>query len=722
MAKKEENKKILLEVKIPRESEETPEAFASILSNLSSVLTTSKLKHILKKEPKSISLEIACINQSIHFYIVVDSELKEYVESQIIAQYPLALIIEQKDYLWDLPGKYSFTYGQLVLGKKYYYPIKDYQEFKEVDPLASVLGILTKAKEDEMFLIQLIITSAPSNWQHNGYSAISPQPKQPGEPAPQVPGRNLIQDKISKPAFKVSARILTGSKDAYTKKLLLNSLAGSFGSFSQGEGNLIKLKKPSSFSRKKLVDAIFKRKFYPSAKAQYFNIAEIASLYHFPSNKLSSIHNISWATSFASEPPENLPTSDSPEKENINFFARTNFKNKITTFGIRLEDRRRHNYIVGKTGTGKSTLIANMVINDIRNKRGVAVIDPHGDLSEILLDYIPSYRVNDVIYLDPSQKERSFVLNPLEVKEKAQKELAVSGIIAIFQKIYGHSWGPRLEHILRNTLFTLSEVPEATFMDISRFLTESSYRDKYVEKTKDPVIRNFWHEEFDKMSPSLRSEAISPILNKVGQFLSAGSIRNVVGRPHSTIDLEQIMNNQKILILNLSQGKLGEDSSSLLGAMFITKLQLAAMNRVNMEEQKRQDFFLYVDEFQNFATTSFIKILSEARKYRLNLTLANQYLAQVSEDVQKAIMGNTGNLVSFIVGANDANILSKEFGEIYKSNDLTSLDKYQIAVKLTIENHISRPFLAYTLPLPNSKTQNRQKVLKVSSDRYTKAV
>ncbi|MCR4324804.1 MAG: type IV secretion system DNA-binding domain-containing protein [Candidatus Curtissbacteria bacterium] len=722
MPAKNAEEKIILEIKIPRESEETPESFASLLSNLTGLLSNSRISQVLRKEPKSIALEIACFDQSIHFFIIIPTSIKEYIESQITAQYPVALMLPQKDYLSDWLGKFSFAHAQLVFGKPYYYPIRTFADFKDIDPLSSVLATMSKAKEQEVFLVQFIITAAPSSWQRQGYSALAPKQRAPGEVQEQIPGRNLIQDKISKQGLKVSARILTGTSDAFTKKILLDSLAGSFGSFSQGEGNYLKLKKPSGFSRNKLLKAIFERKFYPCQRSQYFNTAELASLYHFPSQKLSSVHNISWGTSFASEPPENLPTPDSADKENINFFARTNFKNKLTTFGLKLEDRRRHTYIVGKTGTGKSTLIANMVINDIRNNRGVAVIDPHGDLSEILLDYIPSFRVNDVVYLNPSDKERSFVLNPLEVKEKAQKELAVSGIIAIFQKIYAHTWGPRLEHILRNTLFTLTEVPDATFMDISRFLTDATYRNKYVAKTKDPVIYNFWKSEFDKMDPRLRSEAISPILNKVGQFLSAGSIRNVVGRPHSTIDLEEIMNTRKILILNLSQGKLGEDSSSLLGAMFITKLQLAAMNRVNMEEEKRKDFFLYVDEFQNFATTSFIKILSEARKYRLNLTLANQYMAQVSQDVEKAIMGNTGNLLSFIVGADDANILSKEYGEVYKANDLTSLDRYQMVAKLTIDNHISRSFLAYTLPLPNSKTQNRPKVLQVSADRYTKPV
>ena len=298
--------------------------------------------------------------------------------------------------------------------------------------------------------------------------------------------------------------------------------------------------------------------------------------------------------------------------------------------------------------------------------------------------------------------------------------MIASGIVSIFKKIYGNSWGPRLEYILRNTLLTLLELPDSTFLQIPLLLTDKSFRDKTVKKLNDPVLINYWRNEFEKMPPRLLSESISPILNKVGQFISSNTIRNIIGSPKSTIDLEKIMNEGKILILNLSQGKLGEDNSSLLGAMIITKLQLAAMNRVDIPEEQRKDFYLYVDEFQNFATSSFIKILSEARKYRLNLILANQYMAQVPEDVRSAIFGNIGTLLSFLVGAQDAFYLTKEFGERFKEEDLLALGNYQTLTKLSIDGVICPPFLALTLPLPKSKTKNREKVIKVSQERYSR--
>jgi hypothetical protein len=267
---------------------------------------------------------------------------------------------------------------------------------------------------------------------------------------------------------------------------------------------------------------------------------------------------------------------------------------------------------------------------------------------------------------------------------------------------------------------TLTQIPDSTLVDVPRILTDGSFRKKIIEKITDQVLLNFWTKEFEEMTDRLLQESINPILNKVGQFVSSPMIRGIIGHPKSTVDLEEIMNQGKILILNLSQGKLGEDNAALLGAMFITKMQLAAMNRVNIPESERKDFYLYVDEFQNFATSSFIKILSEARKYRLNLALANQYIAQVSEEVQKAIFGNTGTLISFLVGAEDSQILSREFGGIYKEEELVGLGNYQTIVKLAIENLTSRPFYAFTLPLPRCRNQNREKVLRLSRERYTK--
>jgi type IV secretory pathway TraG/TraD family ATPase VirD4 len=361
-----------------------------------------------------------------------------------------------------------------------------------------------------------------------------------------------------------------------------------------------------------------------------------------------------------------------------------------------------------------------MAINDLKNDEGLCVIDPHGDLVETLLNYIPSRRINDVVYFDPADPERTVKINLFEGENVVHRELIASGIVSIFHKLYEYSWGPRLEYILRNTLLTLLASETSRMSDILDLLTNKALREKIVEELDDQFLKNFWLYEFEKMPDRQRTEAIAPILNKVGQFVSSPLVRNVVNATKSSFSIEDIMNQRKILLVNLSQGKLGEDNATLLGAMLITKIQLAAMGRVNTPEEERKDFFLYVDEFQNFATQSFNKILSEARKYRLNLVLANQYIAQIPEDVQKAIFGNCGSVASFIMGADDAGVFGKEFGGKYTPEDLVSLGRYQIINKLSIDNVTSQPFPATTLPLASSSNQNRAKVIKVSSERWAK--
>ena len=326
--------------------------------------------------------------------------------------------------------------------------------------------------------------------------------------------------------------------------------------------------------------------------------------------------------------------------------------------------------------------------------------------------------MNDVVYLEPFDTARPFALNVLEIHNKQHKDLVTSGIVSIFSKLYKDSWGPRLEYILRNVISTLLEVEGSTLPDVLPLLSQSEFRRKIVSQLKDEVLISFWEKEFEKMPDKLRSEAISPIQNKVGQFVTSQMIRNILGKPKSTINLEEIMNSGKILILNLSQGKLGEDNAALLGAMFITQIQLAAMNRSFVKEEDRRDFFMYVDEFQNFATSSFIKILSEARKYRLSLTLTNQYIEQLDEDIERAIFGNIGSLISFVVGARDAYALSKEYGELYEENDLVSLGKYEIIIKLCIDNMTSKPFPATTLPLPALLNNNREAIIRLSKEKF----
>lgn len=408
--------------------------------------------------------------------------------------------------------------------------------------------------------------------------------------------------------------------------------------------------------------------------------------------------------------------------QDITIFAKTNFRNRETPFGIRRDDRRRHVYIIGKTGMGKTTLIENMVIQDIQDGHGLAFVDPHGDSVEKVLKYIPSHRVNDVVYFNPADIDFPIAFNPLEAVDPKYKHLVASGLMGVFTKIWAGVWSARMEYILNNTILALLDSPGNTLLGIARMLVNKAYRKKIVDNIKDPVVRSFWVDEFANYNDKFRNEAIAPIQNKVGQFLSSAIIRNIVGQTKSSIDLRDIMDNKKIFLINLSKGRIGEDNSALLGAMIITKLQLAAMSRVDIPEEERQDFYLYVDEFQNFATQSFANILSEARKYRLNLIVAHQYIGQLITDrntvVRDAIFGNVGTMICFRVGGDDAEFLEKEFEPTYTLNDLLNLAKYNIYLKLMINGVASNPFSAITLPPISVPTGNEEKVVKVSRERY----
>lgn len=408
--------------------------------------------------------------------------------------------------------------------------------------------------------------------------------------------------------------------------------------------------------------------------------------------------------------------------QDITVFAETTFRNQNRVFGIKTDDRRRHMYLIGKTGMGKSTILENMIIGDIRAGRGVAVVDPHGDLTEKIIEFIPSNRVNDVIYFNPADMEYPIAFNVVEQVEPHLRHLVASGLLGVFQKLWADSWGPRLEYILRNSILAILDYPGSTLLAVTRMFSDKNFRKKVIDKIQDPVVKSFWVNEFAGYADKFASEAVSPIQNKVGQFLSSSLIRNIVGQVKSTIDVREIMDEGKILILNLSKGRIGEDNSALLGAMMITKIQLAAMSRVDIKENERKDFYLYVDEFQNFATESFANILSEARKYRLNLIMAHQYIEQLDEKVNAAVFGNVGTLVVFRVGAADAEALVPEFTPVFTEEDIVNLPKYEFYIKLMIDGIASDPFSARGLPplSEEEKTGNTEKLINVSRERYAK--
>ncbi len=713
---------ITLELRTARSSEQLSAAMAKVFNSLPN--PPAGIFNQLSSAPV-FHWEIVSEGQTVYFFLTLPREYHDYLVSQLTAAYPEVLIQELQH---DPLEVFSPTHVQaqnnitqikeLRLAKQSAFPLMTYEDIPEStgDPLSPLLSAFSRLQENESALIQISVCKARDNWKHSAQNYSKPE----GQTTPSVHEtfRSLIQKKIAQPGFQTSIHLISSAPTKERQQQIENGLIQAL-NIVQSPINTLSTRRLWIGKNRRLAK-ILAHEIFPIR--QYFSTTELATLYHLPNKALSSIKNIAWGKSLQGEPPADLPIyANVPEemREELNLFGKVEFKNKEHIFGLQREDRRRHMYVMGKTGTGKSTLLANMIINDLKHDEGLAVVDPHGDLIETVLNYIPKRRINDCIILDPADAEAVVQLNLFEGGSVVHRELIASGLVSMFQKLYGHSWGPRLEYILRNTILTLLS-QQAKLDDILRLLTDPRYRERVVESLDDPILKSFWLYEFDKMHERQRTEAVAPILNKVGQFVTSPLIRRVVNAKKSTIDIEEIMNEGKILLVNVSQGKLGEDNSALLGAMIITQLQLAAMNRVYLPEEQRKDFFLYIDEFQNFATTAFTKILSEARKYHLNLILANQYIAQVPEEVRSAIFGNAGNLMSFIVGADDATLLQKEFGNLYSQEDLVSLSRYQIICKLMINNAVSRPFPASTLPLAASNNQNRDKVIRVSRERYAK--
>ncbi|MBI5728502.1 MAG: type IV secretion system DNA-binding domain-containing protein [Candidatus Magasanikbacteria bacterium] len=407
-------------------------------------------------------------------------------------------------------------------------------------------------------------------------------------------------------------------------------------------------------------------------------------------------------------------------EQDICLFAETNYRNQMRRFGIKTDDRRRHMYIIGKTGMGKTTMMENMVFHDIYAGHGVGIVDPHGDFAEKIIDYIPPNRINDVVYFNPADLDYPIGFNILEVRSAEQRHLVAAGLMGIFKKIWPDVWSSRMEYILNNTILGLLDYPGSTLLGINRLLADKAYRRRVIRKLKDPVVKAFWQNEFASYSEKYAQEAVAPIQNKIGQFLSASVIRNMVAQVKSTINVREIMDGQKIFVMNLSKGRIGEDNSRLLGGMLITELQLAAMERVDTPEADRKDFFLYVDEFQNFATPSFANILSEARKYRLSLIMAHQYITQLDELVANAVFGNVGTIVTFRVGGADAEVLAKEYTPTFLEEDIVNLAKFDIFLKLMIDGVASQPFSACTMAPIGTPTGSRDKVVRVSRERYAR--
>lgn len=769
-----------LEILVDKQNEKGPAIFNEILVILHRAF-------IAKNKTDSFSFEITKIGNRIRFFLICPSKYVNFLKNQIYAHYNNVEIYEVSDYLKNIPDD-KITVGKITSRKHYFYSLKTFEDNLEVwkgvtvDPFSSLTGALSKTwkytlntfqvnfrpspsyiwKKDAKNIIKILTSNTPKIIKnillHPAYKyfkifffpfvllgklikllfmrssgddeVVAPK----AEDASNDQTTDILENpdkidskflsKLSSEGYDVDINIICAWEDAFETRSAISEIASTLSVYAQFWQNALKLSKMSQ----SIID-IQNAKQRKVVGENLLSTSELSGFVHLPTNYVKTPY-INWVSSRAFEPPSNLPIIDPDLSDDVSPdsfltpIGKTNFRGTDMSFGMWPNDRRRHMYIIGKTGMGKSVLLENMILDDIKKGRWVAVIDPHGDLAEWIIGLIPKNRTNQTIIFDPSDTEWPIAFNMLENISDEQRPFIASGLVGIFKRIFGDSWGPRLEHTLRNTILALMEYPNTTLISIPLMLTSEVYRNKVVKKISDPVVKKFWTHEYGKLTPQQRNETAGPILNKVWQFLSSTILRNVLGQPKNSFSMRWAMDKKKIIVVNLSKGKIGEDASSLLGAMMVTKFQLDAMSRADIPEEQREDFYLYVDEFQNFATDSFSTILSEARKYKLNLVMANQYIDQMTENVRWAVFGNVWTLVSFQVWHHDSKILAEAFAGDIEADDLMNQKKYTIYLKQLIDGMPSPIFSAATFPPhpkdPEEFSERYQKILQVSRERYCK--
>ena len=744
-----DTERVVLLLEIPKANEKKELAAEQMFASLHGILRS---KRELIKEghlQEHLSFEFASIGNQIRFYVSVPKQLQNFVEGQIYAQYPTVQIYTlSEDYANREITQPIVHTAEVALTDNEVLPIKTFPSF-EVDPLAAITATLSKLEEQEEIWVQILTRPIDDSWHTRGsrivariksggswlsgggglfasvgryFSMLStpPEPKTSSDGTIELSERDkgritAIEEKTKKLGFQVKIRIVYLGLDKNVARLRMQAMVGTFKQFNTTNLNSFGQKK-SSFDFDKIIE-YSSRHFVD--QGDILNIEELASVYHLPHTTVET-PSIVWATAKTAEPPPSLPTPDNTEDQMLSLFGITNFRGSNIQFGAKRSDRGRHMYIVGQTGVGKSGMLELLTLSDVFHDQGLGVIDPHGDYAQSVLQYVPAHRIEDVVYFNPADSEFPIGFNPLEVTDPTLKNHISSELVGVLKRMF-ESWGPRLEYILRYTILALLDYPNSTMLDITRMLTEKDFRLKVIEHTQDPVVRNFWVNEFASWNDKFAAEAVAPVLNKVGAFTANPMIRNIVGQPKSTINLRHIMDNGKILIVNLSRGLVGEDNAAVLGALMVTKIQLAAMSRANIANlADRRPFYLYVDEFQNFATDSFAVILSEARKYGLSLTVANQYVAQINPVVRDAVFGNVGSIVSFRVGADDAQVLQKYFEPQFDAQDLIQMHNRNLVAAMSIDGEKTPAFSATTLNIPPVQADHSHQIIEHSRALYSR--
>lgn len=747
----------LLILEIPKANDKSEMAAEQLFASLHGILRDKDELKLNGGIQEHLSFEIASVNGQIRFYVWVPRTLQSFVEGQIYAQYPTVQIHEADEDYVAHERQHSVVYtSEITLTDSEFLPIKSFQSF-EVDPLAGITGTLAKLESTgEELWVQVLVRPIADDWHkasdswiksvktgnQNPFAFLSggmnfkwvlgffsallaPPEASAGSSAPkELSDRDKTrvaeaEKKATKLGYQVKIRLAYLGESTTNARLQMQAIVGTFKQFNSTNLNGFRMS-GASFKKEDL--AKYRSRLFID-KGFVLNIEEVASVFHLPHTNVET-PNIVWASSKTAEPPSKLPilTGNAAIDENISAFGLTNFRGINHQFGMLRYDRSRHMYIIGQTGAGKSGTLSLLALSDIFHNQGYAIIDPHGDFAVDNMRFIPASRIDDVVYFNPADTAHPLGFNPLEVTNPNQKSNISSEVIGVLKRMFGDSWGPRLEYILRYTILALLDRPETTMLDITRMLTDKKFRKETLSYCTDTVVLQFWNVEFASWNDKFVAEAVAPVLNKVGAFTANPVIRNIIGQPKSTFNIRELMDDGKILIVNLSKGLIGEDNASILGSFLVTKIQLAAMSRSDIPDIKdRRPFYLYVDEFQNFATDSFATILSEARKYALNLTVANQYISQMNETVRDAVFGNVGTMISFRVSADDAPILAKQFEPQFEPNDLLQMANRNFIINMVINGEKAPAFSARTLQLPPPQIDNSAAIIENSRKRYSKS-
>jgi hypothetical protein len=682
-----------LQVAVPRDNEIKIDAMEQVFASLYSIkkggLGPFGWFSFLQAQP-AISFEIVAIKEDIRFYIVVSNKLRDLVEKQIHGSYPGADIkIVEEPNIFSEEGNVEYTW--LVMRSVPYKPIQVYKNLS-VDPLASLTSSLAKMGDGEGAHIQVMIAPADSKWKSQGRSWIGKTKKAESDPEkasykvdPKV--LEAVDNKISKNGFETTIRIVVSAQTKEQARAHMSNIKAAFEQYN-GDNNGLRGKK-LRFQSSFISDFIYRYQPLVWWGAQtILNSEELATIYHFPNKTIETPH-IHWLNAKRAPAPSQIP-------DHGLYLGKSVYRGLTRPVYVSDKDRERHMYIVGRTGTGKTELLKTMLLQDIREGRGVCLIDPH-DLAEDILGYIPPERAEDVIYFDPSDLERPIGLNMIEAQTDAQKQFAASAIIGLMYKLYDpHKTGiigPRFEHAIRNAMLTvLDAIPGGTFVEVVQALQRADFVQEMLPKVKDPIVRRYWTDQIAQTNDFHKSEVLDYIVSKFGRFVTDRTMRVIIGQANTAMNFRKIMDEGKILIINLNKGKIGEENSNFLGLILVPRILMAALSRTDVPESQRRPFYLYVDEFQNFATPDFATILSEARKYKLNLTVANQFIGQMEEEVKNAVFGNVGTVMTFRVGVSDANYLQHEFSPIFNEADLLNIDRHNVYMKTTVDWEPVPPF------------------------------